>query len=66
LCLEIKERPFLYAMAICFVVCEERNEKSVCDRERNMLGGPTLEEDLILHMLTAKFDCRFMYCSDLV
>jgi hypothetical protein len=39
-----------------FVVFEERNKKSICDRERNMLGGPTLEEDHILHVLTAKFD----------
>jgi hypothetical protein len=50
LCLEIKERPFLYAMAISFVAYEERDLKSICDRERNILGGPALEEDLIYHM----------------
>jgi hypothetical protein len=53
-------------MTISFVMYEERDDKSICDRERNVLGGPTLEEDLTLHVLTAKFDCEFVYCSDLV
>jgi hypothetical protein len=37
LCLEIKERPFLYAMAISFVVCQGRDVKSICDKGRRNL-----------------------------
>lgn len=36
LCLEIKERPFLYAMAISFVMREERNVKSVVTKGEEM------------------------------
>jgi hypothetical protein len=37
MCLEIKERPFLYAMAISFVVYEERKKICICNRGRNVL-----------------------------